>query len=253
MSQHLVFQEAVSCPFVVNFRYNRYSLLFPGHSTARARPLMVRAACANNEPEALIASAVVATITVVFLETLKRKLHPKPQHNNNNRHRDYQPKSSPGSLPELALGSGRGKRSGKTPNMCPIRPGAAMPTKPGVYWRDTQQWVEYSPAQSALIIDGAAHTLSKRISFPSREPLHLRVVDGLGPRPVTARVAAPAPALPLAPNPNSPCPPRRPPLALAANPPPAPRPRPPPSSFFEHPLPPPVPHYKRVVNAGPRC
>jgi hypothetical protein len=38
--------------------------------------------------------------------------------------------------------------------MCPILPGAPMPTKPGVYWRDTAQWVEYSPQQSARIIDG---------------------------------------------------------------------------------------------------
>lgn len=40
--------------------------------------------------------------------------------------------------------------------MCPIKPGAPLPTKPGVYWRDTAQWVEYDPQQSALIIDGYA-------------------------------------------------------------------------------------------------
>ena len=39
-------------------------------------------------------------------------------------------------------------------SMCPIKPGAPMPTKPGVYWRDTAQWVEYAPHHSALIIDG---------------------------------------------------------------------------------------------------
>lgn len=41
-----------------------------------------------------------------------------------------------------------------TTHMCPIKPGASMPTKPGVYWRDTAQWVEYTPQQSALIMDG---------------------------------------------------------------------------------------------------
>ena len=38
--------------------------------------------------------------------------------------------------------------------MCPIKPDALIPTMPGVYWRDTDQWVKYSPEISALIVDG---------------------------------------------------------------------------------------------------
>jgi cell division septation protein DedD len=47
-------------------------------------------------------------------------------------------------------------RSGGAPTtlMCPIRPGAPLPTKPGVYWRDTAQWVEYPTTTSARIMDG---------------------------------------------------------------------------------------------------
>ena len=37
--------------------------------------------------------------------------------------------------------------------MCPIKPGAPLPTKPGVYWRDTQRWVEYPPSVSARLAD----------------------------------------------------------------------------------------------------
>ena len=37
--------------------------------------------------------------------------------------------------------------------MCPIKPGAPLPTKPGVYWRDTQRWVEYPLSVSARLAD----------------------------------------------------------------------------------------------------
>jgi hypothetical protein len=56
-------------------------------------------------------------------------------------------------------------------NMCPIEPGAAVPTKPGVYWRDTSAWVRYSDASATKIRVAEASLAKKDAPGSPRGPL----------------------------------------------------------------------------------
>ena len=73
----------------------------------------------------------------------------------------------------------RGRRGATV--MCPIRPGAPMPTAPGVYWRDTARWVRYPLDVSAKILDAldALHAAEGPDTTP--ENLSSREVEVLSP------------------------------------------------------------------------
>jgi hypothetical protein len=57
--------------------------------------------------------------------------------------------------------------------MCPIKPGDAVPTKPGVYWRDTSAWVRYADASATKIrlAEAQASLAKKEAPGSPRGPL----------------------------------------------------------------------------------